>query len=326
MNNTLCSAFWNHTNVRGGDRVFPCCRFKKPVQTFDGNIDAILHSAEYDKLREHSAGGVAIPECQKCYMEDALGKKSLRQEFNEQYGTDKVELKYLEIGFDNICNLTCDGCWLEFSSAWGHKTNPEQPKKMHVMDTTEITTVPDTIERVTFLGGEPLMTNRHITFLKKVNDLSKLSVTYYTNGTFLLQPTEIEILKQTKQGHFIVSIDGVGELNDRVRSGSHWSDVVKFIEQIKQLGFELSVHSVMHLNNWQGFPDLCKFIQQEQLGWTLGLLTYPANLSIINLSSQEKQVLRSILAQHEIPNRQFVLEYLEHENKSDRKVYTLAPV
>ena len=153
MNKTLCSAFWNHTNIRGGDRVFPCCRFKQPIQTFDGNVVAVLHSAEYDRLRQDSLNGVAIPECQKCYMEEDLGKKSLRQEFNEQYGTDAIELKFLEIGFDNICNLTCDGCWVEFSSAWGNKTNPDLPKKLHVMDTTEITEIPDTIERVIFLGG-----------------------------------------------------------------------------------------------------------------------------------------------------------------------------
>ena len=326
MNKTICSAFWNHTNIRGGDRVFPCCRFKKPIQTFDGNIGAVLHSLEYDKLRQDSSNGIAIPECQKCYMEEDLGKKSLRQEFNDQYSIDKIELKFLEIGFDNICNLTCDGCWVEFSSAWGHKIDPDLPKKLHVMNTTEITIIPDTIEKVIFLGGEPLMTNRHIAFLKKVPDLSKLSVTYYTNGTFLLQPTEIEILKQTKETNFILSIDGIGDLNDRVRSGSNWLDILQFLDQIKQLGFVISVHSVIHLNNWHGFPELSEFIKKENLGWSLGLLTYPSNLSIMNLSSQEKQQLREILETYKIPNSHFVLEYLEHENNPDRTVYKLEQI
>jgi sulfatase maturation enzyme AslB (radical SAM superfamily) len=326
MNKTLCSAFWNHTNIRGGDRVFPCCRFKKPIQTFNGNLDAVLHSLEYNKLRQDSRNGIAIPECQKCYMEEDHGKKSLRQEFNEQYSVDKIELKFLEIGFDNICNLTCDGCWVEFSSAWGHKTNPNLPKKLHVTDTTEIIKIPDTIEKVIFLGGEPLMTNRHIAFLKKVTDLSKLSVIYYTNGTFLLQPNEIEILKQTKETKFILSIDGVGKLNDLVRSGSSWLDILQFLDQIKQLGFIISVHSVIHLNNWHGFPELSEFIKKEKLEWSLGLLTYPNNLSIINLSSQEKQELREILKKYKIPNSHFVLEYLEHENKSDRTVYKLEQI
>jgi len=326
MNKTMCSAFWNHTNIRGGDRVFPCCRFKKPIQSFDGNLDAVLHSIEYDKLRQDSSNGIAIPECQKCYMEEELGKKSLRQEFNEQYDTAAIELKFLEIGFDNICNLTCDGCWVEFSTAWGHKDNPDMPKKLHVMDTTEITEIPDTITRVIFLGGEPLMTNRHITFLNKIKNLDAVSVMYYTNGTFLLKPSEIETLKKTKQTHFVVSIDGIGELNDRVRSGSKWTDVLAFLQQLRDLNFEISVHSVIHLNNWHGFLELTKFIKIEKLGWTVGLLTYPANLSIINLSSDKKQELRSILEKYEIPNKNFILEYLEHENKPDRTVYKLEQI
>jgi len=326
MNKTMCSAFWNHTNIRGGNRVFPCCRFKRPIQTFDGDVAAVLHTAEYDRLRQDSVNGIAIPECQKCYMEEELGKKSLRQEFNEQYGTDTIELKFLEIGFDNICNLTCDGCWVEFSSAWGHKTNPDVPKKLHVMDTTEITQIPDTIERVIFLGGEPLMTNRHITFLNKIKDLAAVSVMYYTNGTFLLKPNEIQTLKKTKQTHFVVSIDGVDELNDRVRSGSKWTDILAFLQQLRDLNFKISIHSVMHLNNWYGFLELSEFIKIEKLEWTVGLLTYPTDLSIINLSSNNKQELRSILEKCEVPNKNFILEYLEYENRPNRTVYKLEQI
>jgi sulfatase maturation enzyme AslB (radical SAM superfamily) len=170
------------------------------------------------------------------------------------------------------------------------------------------------------------MTNRHITFLNKVNDLSNLSVIYYTNGTFLLKPSEIKILKQTNQTHFIVSIDGVGELNDRVRSGSNWIDVLAFLQQLRELNFKISIHSVIHLNNWHGFLELSEFIKKEKLEWTVGLLTYPADLSIINLSLDKKQELKSILEKCEIPNKNFILEYLEHENRSNRKIYKLEQI
>lgn len=39
-----CAAFWKHTNIRGDNRVFPCCRFKAPVTTFKGSLDDVLHS------------------------------------------------------------------------------------------------------------------------------------------------------------------------------------------------------------------------------------------------------------------------------------------
>jgi hypothetical protein len=64
-----------------------------------------------------------------------LGKPSLRQWFNEQYSTDKVKLRYFEVGFDNICDLTCDGCWEEWSSSWWVKKNPNLPPKQGITST-----------------------------------------------------------------------------------------------------------------------------------------------------------------------------------------------
>jgi len=217
MNNTICAAFWNHTNVRGGNRIFPCCRFKKPIDVFNGNLKNILHSPAYDELRSLSKSNTPIDECQKCYLEEKLGKKSLRQEFNEIYTTENIELKFLEIGFDNICNLTCDGCWGEFSSSWANKENPTLLKKDNVLDTDEIQLIPDSIRKIIFLGGEPLMTNRHLKMLYKIENLSKISLIYYTNGTFLLSDNEIKILKQAESVQFILSIDGIGKLNETVR-------------------------------------------------------------------------------------------------------------
>ena len=97
-----CSAFWNHTNIRSGNRVYPCCRFKRSIDTFDGDVDNVLHSDAYKDLREQSAKGEFIKGCEKCFYEEKIGHKSLREEFNEKYTMDKVDLKFLEIGFDQL--------------------------------------------------------------------------------------------------------------------------------------------------------------------------------------------------------------------------------
>ena len=102
---TRCAAFWKHTNVRSNNEVFPCCRFKYPVQKFDGNLQSILHSSEYESLRKDSETGIKIDGCQKCYYEESIGTYSTRNFFNDNYSTDLVNLEFLEMGFDNICNL-----------------------------------------------------------------------------------------------------------------------------------------------------------------------------------------------------------------------------
>lgn len=302
-----CAAFWKHTNIRNGNRIYPCCRFKTPVQAFDGNVEGILHSNEYKALR---AATGPIAGCEKCYYEEAQGKTSLRQKFNSEYDTDTVELKFLELGLDNICNLTCDGCFGEFSSAWSKKENPDAPSSQHIRSTKDFDVVPKTVDKILFLGGEPLMTKRHYKVLSQISSDQRknIEVTYNTNGTFLLDDSTSSLLKEFKNVNFILSIDGYGELNDKVRTGSSWSDIIKFIGQIKKLKFDLTIHTVIHLNNWHGMSALAEWISLMNLNWTTNVLTYPKHLDIVNLSN--KKPFLEFLNNNEIPNAEYIKEHL----------------
>jgi sulfatase maturation enzyme AslB (radical SAM superfamily) len=304
---TKCAAFWVHTNIRSDNRVFPCCRFKSPIDKFDGDLSTVLNSNAYNVLRKASLENNVIQGCEKCYYEESVGKESLRQKFNKEYLTDKVSLQFLEIGFDNICNLTCDGCWEEFSSSWGRKVF--KLKSDIIKSTKEITCVPDSITKVLFLGGEPLMTNRHKTFLLKFKNLSDLEVVYNTNGTFLLDEVTVELLKKCKTVNFIVSIDGFGKLNETVRSGSKWKDVIDFLNQLSLLGFNFTIHTVIHINNWQGLDDLSKFITKNNYTWTTNILTYPIDLRI-NISENKKEIAEYIQKIDVLPNKETIIKYI----------------
>jgi sulfatase maturation enzyme AslB (radical SAM superfamily) len=302
-----CSAFWHHTNIRSDNRIFPCCRFKTPIATFNGNVSEVLFYKEYDKLRESSLAGEHITGCEKCYYEESLGKESLRQKFNKEYDCNDVKLEYLEIGFDNICNLTCDGCWEEFSSEWAKEKYPKE-KTMWIKSSNDITVIPDTINKVLFLGGEPLMTNRHYKFLKLINDPSQVEIIYNTNGTFLLDQQTITKLTEFKRVLFILSIDGYGELNEQVRSGSKWDQVVEFIQQIKTTQFNLSVNTVLHINNWFGLKELEKYIEEINVPWTINFVTYPTHLDLINV--KEKRNLINLLKSIKTVNLEYIINHV----------------
>lgn len=307
-----CAAFWKHTNVRSGNKIFPCCRFKTPVDNFTGDLVHILDSDAYKELRNKSLNGDFIQGCEKCYYEEANGKKSLRHKFNEEYTTDTVELEFLEIGFDNICNLTCDGCWSEFSSAWSKKLNPKSTNITHYYSINEIIEVPHSIKKILFLGGEPLMTNRHEKFLALIKDPTSVDVIYNTNGTFLLKAEFIDFLQKFKSIKFILSIDGHEELNDVVRSGSKWKDIVSFIKQINKYNFNLEVNTVLHLNNWHGIKELEKFIEKLGITWTINILTYPKHLDMANFKYKEKII--SLIKETNIPNKDYVIKHLLQDN------------
>ena len=218
-------------------------------------------------------------------------------------------LDYLEVGFDNICDLTCDGCWEEWSSSWWAKKNPNLPPKQGITSTEEFTHIPDTINRVVFLGGEPLMTNRHRRFLQTFDNLQNLSVEYFTNGMHKLVEEDYQVLSKCKHVHFTISIDGAGALNETVRSGSVWSRVVKTLDEIADV-FDYTIHTVVHKNNWQGLPELAEFAK-NYANWTTNVLTFPKELDIINLEQCDKDKLEKILDTHDIPNRQYIKAHLQ---------------
>lgn len=298
-----CAAFWNHANLRNGDRIFACCRFKTPVQMFDGDLKTVLFSKEYDKLRQTNVED--LTQCQKCMHEESKGKESLRQRFNKTYGMDKIELKYFEVGFDNICDLACDGCWEEWSHTWALKKSI--PIKDAIRNTSEITSIPDTIEKIVFLGGEPLMTNRHQKFLQLFSRLKDISVEYNTNGMHTIDDKTHHLLSQCKDVKIIVSIDGYGQLNNKVRSNSDWNTVSNFALEAKKR-YNLEIHTTIHKNNWHGLPDLKNWININQFTWTTNLLTFPEELDIKNLPKDKKNMLIGLL--NDIPNSQYIKEHL----------------
>ena len=308
---TFCSAFWKHTNIRPGGRVYPCCRFKHSIGTTDGDLDKVLHSEAYEELRALSKTGKHISGCEKCYYEESIQHKSLRQEFNEKYKADTVGLEYLEIGIDNLCNLTCDGCNSEFSTSWRAKELRETGKANYdYMTIDTIKSVPDTVTKVLFLGGEPLSTKRHLELLKLVKDPKKVDVVYNTNAMYMPDIENETIWAKFKSVMFIVSVDGVGKVAETVRSGTKWTKVKRFVEYIVNKNYKLEFNTVMHLNNYKDIENITQYVRNFNAEWYINVLTYPQLLDIRNLPSKEKEYIRKISNNLDLPTKDFIINHL----------------
>lgn len=309
MIETKCAAFWKHSNLRQGNQVYPCCRFKTPIATYNGDLDNLLHIQPYDDLRKKSSNNEFISECSKCYHEEAIGKQSLRQQFNNDYDTDSIELKYLEIGFDNICNLKCDACGPEFSHTWSKELYPNIDKGTHIISPNVEIKPSQSLEKVFFLGGEPLMTNRHEKFLEQIDNPKQVSVYYVTNATFLFTKEQITLLNSFKDVVIYVSIDGYGALNDEVRKNSKWSDVLDFLDQIRKQSWKTIINTTIHNNNWFGISDLKDFVNNYNYEWQTNFVTYPPQLDIAN--SLEKNKIFEYFQTVDFPNKEATLEHIK---------------
>lgn len=309
-NKSLCAAFWQHTNIRPGDRVYPCCRFKSSIKKFDGNLETLLDSKEYTTLRNLSEQGKKIKGCEKCYYEEEIGHKSLRQEFNETYGFEK-KLTYLEIGMDNLCNMACDGCNSEFSTQWMSIEKEKYGKPLHGhLTVSDIKFIPPTVEKVLFLGGEPLLTDKHLSLLETHTQPENCHVVYNTNTSIIPNSHCTDVWSNFAKVSFIASVDGYKEANERVRSGSKWDQTVKFLEWTLVNGYDLQVNTVLHKNNLFEVFRLENFIKNFTPNWYINVLTYPTELDIKNASSLELEKFKVELEKSTIPNRDFIKNHL----------------
>jgi len=309
-NGTFCSAFWKHTNLRPGDRIYPCCRFKHSISTFDGDVENILHIPEYKELRAKSLAGEKIPGCNKCYYEESIGHKSLRQEFNEEYDSNKINLEYLEIGLDNLCNLACIGCGSEFSTSWIQKEIDTLGYALNkYMAVRDINKLPHTIKKILFLGGEPLLTKRFVPMLQSLNENRSVQVIFNTNGTCIPDDETVEILSKHNT-HFILSIDGVDKMANEVREGTNWSKVTEFIEWVETQDFSLEINTVLHKANWWDIGNIAAFVKQLDTQWYVNILTNPSYLDIQQLNDREKSKLSSLITNCDLPNQDLIINHL----------------
>jgi sulfatase maturation enzyme AslB (radical SAM superfamily) len=285
--NTSCAAMYNHVTLRPGNVLFPCCRFKRPIGKHKSVNTDILNQDIYKNLRD-KASKQQLPECSKCFHEEAIGRESYRQWWNKNFDTNTVSLKHLHIHINNICSLTCDGCGPEWSSSWFKKLNPNTPVKKGY-NHTDITYIPDTVEYMEFQGGEPLQTLRHRELLRMHPNPSICTVRYVTNCMHALTDTDIELFNKFKQINFWLSIDGYGDTNDKVRSGSVWKIVEKNALDIASK-YVYQVETTLHKNNIFGMPALSNWIKQNNLKWNIFPLTRPRNLDCAYMKDIDKVI------------------------------------
>lgn len=309
---TNCSNFYNGIFIAPNGAVKPCCRYSEPTNlTWDNDPNPILNSNIYKDLRKKAQQDAYIKGCDKCYAEEKAGFLSLRQRFNKKFQRPKHSLEYLELAFNNICNLTCIGCEPKYSNMWGRKLgyiSPEVSNNFHLDDHY------DDLSYVSFFGGEPFATNNHLDFMQFLidKDLAKnITIEYTTNCT--LTPTQkwIDSIKLFKKVILICSIDGVGAVNDKIRTGSKWSKIAETFDFYKTLDIELNVNTVVMTENIFHLVELSEWVDANDVNrWYCNVLTWPSELSIRTLPNVDKQQLYPIIANSNIIDKQFILEHL----------------
>lgn len=318
---SFCAAFNNHLCVTLESEIefTPCCRFNKP-HTFSYPVKDYSF-AEYKKNTEELNSMTNwIPGCNKCMREENAGITSLRQRYNLQQG-NKDGIVSIELSLSNDCNISCKMCSPKFSSKWQSllEKNPDnlsfwmQPNKLTPVTLNQIFDGVDLskVERIKYLGGEPFITTEFhdlMVYLDSKVDLSKVKMMCNTNATFFPQKL-LPIVFKFKSFILNISLDGIGDLCNFVRTGSQWETVESVIKKWQSIdNVNLFIFNTSQAYNIHQFETIKQYAKDNGIQHIYNILSTPEYLSYSVLPDK----YRKYLIDQSIVTDQMILSYLEN--------------
>ena len=181
-----------------------------------------------------SAGAPSQENCALCIKAEATGGDSLKQYYNRTYPTtNELTLKFIDIRWNNTCNLACQYCTPEFSSAWVDRlgTARIKPVKEYQDELLEWMLVrADQVQEIMLVGGEPMLMKQNYALLKRLPVGARISI--ITNLSYDLATLPcIDDLRRRPAENVIwnISLENTGNKFEYVRNGGTWPKIEKNI-------------------------------------------------------------------------------------------------
>jgi len=222
----------------------PCCNWKR-INNDDTILDVneAFSSVKIKQIRQDMIDGKEIPNCEHCYYDEKIGQKSFRQDAIDTWGVVTVpRLQSLEVVFDNICNLKCRGCNSIASHQWydeeHHIYGKSFVEKKYIRNSTLHTVDTTHLKHINIAGGEPFFSKDCDRFLKNLRDkdlIKNIDLTFATNCTIIPNSSFHQSLLECNNLTVVLSIDGIGSLNDYIRSPSTWDNCVETMNYFNTL-------------------------------------------------------------------------------------------
>jgi uncharacterized Fe-S cluster-containing radical SAM superfamily protein len=333
----------------------PCCDSQKEFTDIDlksTNIDDAFNSDEYKKLRMDMINDVENDYCKACYDLEKQDIKSSRDKWNEHHKVHFYRIKEtitktdfsgevspdfvsLDLRPSNICNFKCRTCNDAFSTKWQeekadfYKTN-EIIEKVSSVNKINFKLNQDSIKNIEilyFAGGEPFVLEEHFELLESIKDKKNISIMYNTNLSILKYKgkTIFERLMDFRNVHFSISIDGLNEIGEFVRTGfdtkvfkENLLVLKSAIDHYKNISYDFQ-YTCSVLNSFNFFEFLEELGEEQEL-INFHYVQYPFWYNTINFDIAKNNTIE--LFEKNIKNikseklKNSILQYLEYLKNS----------
>jgi sulfatase maturation enzyme AslB (radical SAM superfamily) len=220
---------------------------------------------------------------------------------------------YVEVNFNNVCNLMCSYCSPKFSSTWQDsisadgefknisataKLNQSIPKivtdhQAHWIQEINqyISQQPEDSVELKLLGGEPLMQLQGLQQLMEMNTRQVRQLIIQTNLNPPSQRFLLWILENfpNEKLVFNISIDSTPEYNHVPRAGFQQDAFVSNLKLLKDHNVTCLITSVISVTSIFDIANFCKFLDQLGCAVTFSQINNPDCLDPIYLSREFKQ-------------------------------------
>lgn len=266
-----------------------------------------FNSEPMQQARQAILGNTPLTQCQGCYHEEQHGYESrrirenfktviftelafersfdqspMRDDFihSARAGTtDRVPVDW-HVDLGNECNLACKMCSPQASSRinelyrrwqlidqsrnsnWTRNEQAWSNFLQSILDTPNL-------NRLHFMGGEPLMNRRFSELLNFLLDHKRqdLSISFVSNGT-MIDTDLVSFLKQFRNCNIEISLESISDNNDYIRQGSSTAQVLSNLKQLIDLQddrLQVVLRSVPQLLNINNYDQYLSWAWQQQV-------------------------------------------------------------
>jgi organic radical activating enzyme len=168
--------------------------------------------------------------CHECISREKNNYAVSHRQFANSYIPEDAtdgDMYHISVQLDSTCNAACVMCGPHFSSLWRIQNDPTIKLKDYSLQYQKLISFTnfDKLTRLDFLGGEPLLSEHNVDFLKRVTNPSNVEVFYNTNGSIFPNSELIELWSTFKNVDLCFSIDGMHEQFDYIRWPLSWKKV-----------------------------------------------------------------------------------------------------
>jgi hypothetical protein len=361
---TFCILPWIHQYVGPAGDVKPCCLYQMNMSIGDyknQNLKEIWNNEQTRQLRLDMLDGKQVPGCRKCTVRQDLSITP-RDQFNNIYINDRTkkivdstlsdgtvsnhELHYIDVRFNNLCNLRCRTCGPDYSTSWiddhdkvNQKIHGSNKKSTYQFSgPTDESLLKDiiphlsTVSSIYFAGGEPLMQREHYEILKTLIDINhpglydqkKLVIHYNTNFMNLKLGNYYapDFWKLFPNVTVNASLDGSHQRAEYWRKGTKWKKIIENRMLLKSICPQVK----FKINYTASWPNIYNLFDLHREWTDLDLIS----VDDLNLNFLDNPVYYSLKS---LPNwkkdniRDYMMEYkdwlIERRAKSINQVSDL---